>query len=130
MHSTGVIIRPSAYGVAASIERLAAFVKSHGATIYVRIDQQREFEKVGISIPPFEFMLFGNPSVGAEIIGQNPLAALDLPLKIIAWEDKHGKVWLGYNDAVFLEERHALKSGSDSPLDLHGLIIKALDIHV
>jgi len=130
MNSTGVIIRPSAYSVKDSIDRLEAFVRLHGATIYVKIDQQKEFQKADVNIPPFEFMLFGNPSVGADIVSQNPLAALDLPLKIIAWEDKHGKVWLGYNAAVYLEERHNLKPDTNSPLDLHCLIIKALDIHV
>lgn len=130
MNSTGVIIRPSAYSVKDSIERLEAYVKLHGATIYVKIDQQKEFGKMGLSIPPFEFILFGNPSVGAGIVSQNPTTALDLPLKVIAWEDKHGKVWLGYNDAAYLEERHDLKPDPDSPLDLHFVIIKALDIHI
>ena len=111
------------------MQRLEAFLTVNGATIYLNIDQQQEFKKAGINIPPFQFLLFGNPKSGAEFVKQNPVAALDLPLKVICWEDNHGKVWLAYNDAAFLEDRHNLTPDADSSLNLHCLLIKAMDIH-
>lgn len=130
MNSTGVIIRPSAYSVKETIERLTDFLTQHGATVYLQIDQQREFLTVGIKINPYKFILFGNPRAGAALVRENPVAGLDLPLKVIAWEDNHGKVWLGYNDACYLEERHNLIPDKDSPLDLSELLTKALDIRI
>src|SRR6201986_2176024 len=96
MNPNGVIIRPSGYSVKETIDRLQVFLLQHGATIYARIDQQAEVQKAGQNIPPLEFILFGNPKAGGPIMAENPLAALDLPLKAIAWEDKDGRAWLGY----------------------------------
>src|SRR5580765_1168625 len=88
MDPRGVIIRPSKYSVKETINRLVIFLEQHGVTVYTRINQQSEVQKAGIDIPPMEFILFGNPKAGGPIMAENPVAALDLPLKIIAWEDQ------------------------------------------
>src|ERR1700761_3651813 len=97
----GVIIRPSKYPVRETIDRLQQFLQQHSVTIYARIDQQKEVNATGLDIPPLEFILFGNPKAGGPVMAENPVAALDLPLKAIAWEDKDGRVWLGYNDGSY-----------------------------
>ena len=126
MNTAGISVRLSTYPVNEIIDRLQALLRRQGATIYVRIDQQAELQKVGLRIPPLEFILFGNPSAGGKLLLANPLIALDLPLKLIAWEDEHQQVWLGYNDAAYLENRYSLKSDTNSPLALDGLITEAL----
>jgi len=87
MNPNGVITKPSPYSVKETIDRLQIFLQQHGATIYARIDQQAELQKAGINIPPLEFIMFGNPKAGGPVMVENPIAALDLPLKVIAWED-------------------------------------------
>jgi len=82
MNPKGVTILPSPYTVTETIDRLQAFLEAHGATIYSRIDQQSEVSKAGLQMPPLEFILFGNPKAGGPIMIENPIAALDLPLKI------------------------------------------------
>jgi uncharacterized protein (DUF302 family) len=126
MNPKGVIIQPSAYPVKETIDRLQAFLQQHGATIYARIDQQAELQKVGQSIPPLEFIMFGNPKAGGPIMIENPISALDLPLKVIAWEDDQKNVFIAYNDALFIEERYALLHKENSPLNLDNLIAMAL----
>jgi uncharacterized protein (DUF302 family) len=126
MNPNGVIIRPSKYSAKETIDRLQAFLQQQGATIYARINQQAEAQKVGQNLLPLEFILFGNPKAGVPIMAENPLAALDLPLKIIAWEDDQKKVWLAYNDASYIEERYSLLHTENSPLDLDNLIAMAL----
>jgi len=126
MNPNGVIVRPSGYTVKETIDRLQAFLLQHGATIYARIDQQAEVQKVGQNIPPLEFILFGNPKAGGPIMAENPLATLDLPLKIIAWEDEQQKVWLAYNDASYVEGRYALPHNPNTPLNLDPLVAMAL----
>jgi uncharacterized protein (DUF302 family) len=122
----GVIIHPSPYTVKETIDRLEAFLHQNGATIYARINQQDELQKAGLSIPSLEFLLFGNPKAGGPIMIENPLAALDLPLKIIVWEEDQEHVYIAYNEQLYIEERYALLHKDNSPLNLDNLIAMAL----
>ena len=126
MNTKGVTIRQSPFSVKETIDRLASFLQQHGATIYARIDQQAELQKAGLNIPPLEFIMFGNPKAGGQIMIENPIAALDLPLKVIAWEDDRKKVNVAFNDALYVEERYALSHNESSPLNLESLISMAL----
>jgi uncharacterized protein (DUF302 family) len=122
----GVIIRPSPWSVKETIDRLVVFLQGHGATVYARINQQSEVENAGHELSPLEFILFGNPAVGGRLMAENPVAALDLPLKIIAWEGADGKVSLAYNKAAYIGDRYALPAALSAPLDLDPLVTKAL----
>ena len=126
MNPKGVVIRASAYTVKETIDRLVAFLEQHGITLYARINQQLEVKKAGFDIPELEFILFGNPKVGGAVMSENPLAALDLPLKLISWEDKEHKVWIAFNEAVFIGERYSLSQTVSATLDLNPFITKAL----
>src|SRR5690349_14791510 len=95
----GVIIRKSQYTVKETIDHLQVALEQHNVTIYARIDQQQELQKAGLEISPLEFLLFGNPVAGGPVMIENPLASLDLPLKVIAWEDQQQTVYIAYNDS-------------------------------
>ncbi|HEY8781877.1 MAG TPA: DUF302 domain-containing protein [Mucilaginibacter sp.] len=126
MDPKGVIINPSPYSVKETIDRLEDFLQQHGATIYARIDQQAELQKAGLNISPLEFIMFGNPKAGGPILIENPVAALDLPLKVIAWEDDQKEVYIAYNDGLFIENRYSLLHNENSPLNLENLFSMAL----
>ena len=126
MNPKGVIIHPSPYTVKETIDRLVTFLQQHGATIYARINQQDELQKTGQKIPPLEFLLFGNPKAGGPIMIENPVAALDLPLKVIAWEDGQRNVYVAYNEQQYIEERYSLLHKENSPLNLGNLIAMVL----
>ena len=123
----GVIFRESPYSVKETIDRLQAFLQQHGATIYARIDQQAEVQKAGQSSAPLEFILFGNPKAGGPLMAENLLVALDLPLKVIAWEDDQKKVWIAYNEASYIEGRYNLPHNENSPLNLDPIISKIMN---
>lgn len=126
MNPRGTVIHSSQYAVKETIDRLVVFLQQHGATVYARINQQSELNNAGLKINPLELILFGNPKAGGLAMIENPLVALDLPLKIIAWEDEKNKVWLAHTDAQYMEERYSLPHSLMEPLDLEPLIIKAL----
>jgi len=126
MNPNGIVIRSSQYTVKETIDRLVVFLQQHGATVYARINQQSELNNAGLKIGPLEFILFGSPEAGGLMMIENPVAALDLPLKIIAWEDKKNTVWLAYTDAVYMEERYSLPHTIMAALDLEPLIAEAL----
>ena len=89
-------------------ERLAAILQAKGITIFARIDQQTEAEKVGLNLCPTQLLLFGNPQAGTPLMVAAPTIALDLPLKALAWSAADGKVWLSYNDPNYLKQRFSL----------------------
>jgi uncharacterized protein (DUF302 family) len=122
MNPEGVNIYSSKYSVKETIDRLQRFLEEHGATIYARIDQQDELRKTGQTIAPLEFLMFGNPKAGGSLMAQSPLVALDLPLKVIAWEDDNSNVWVACNDAKHIENRYSLSHNENTPLNLDKLI--------
>ena len=123
---SGVTVHASAYSVKESIDRLENFLKQQGVTIYARIDQQREVEKSGGKLAPLEFLLFGNPKAGGPVMQENPIAALDLPLKVVAWQDAQAKVWVAYNQAEYIKDRYGLSAATSAKLNLDGAIARAL----
>jgi uncharacterized protein (DUF302 family) len=106
--SNGIISQPSQYSVPETIDRLAAILQAKSITIFARIDQQAEAEKVGLSLRPTQLLLFGNPKAGTPLMVAEPTIALDLPLKALAWGAADGKVWLSYNDSIYLQQRFSL----------------------
>ena len=126
MNAPGIIIKSSPYTVKETIDHLQTILQSNGVTIYARIDQQDELQKTGQTILPLEFILFGNPKSGGPIMAENPVAALDLPLKVIAWQDNEQKVWVAYNSAAYIKERHSLSDQVSAPIDLDPLMVKVL----
>lgn len=124
MHIQGVTIRASSWSVKESIERLQTFLEKAGVTIYARIDQQNELQKVGLTSPAIEFIMFGNPKAGGPVMQECAVAALDLPLKVIAYEDAQGKVWIAYNQGGYIRERYGLAAATSAPLNLDGVIGK------
>ncbi len=106
--TNGIISQSSPYAVPETINRLAAVLQAKGITIFARIDQQMEAEKVGLSLRPTQLLLFGNPQAGTPLMVASPMIALDLPLKALAWEAADGKVWLSYNDPDYLKQRFSL----------------------
>jgi len=125
-NSQGIIVRTSPYGVKETIDKLVVFLEQKGATIYSRINQQNEVKHTGREIPPLEFLLFGNPENGGAIMASNPLAALDLPLKIIAWKDADLVVRIAFNDPLYIQQRYSLHNRLVAPLNLNPIIDKAL----
>ncbi|HEY4197158.1 MAG TPA: DUF302 domain-containing protein [Mucilaginibacter sp.] len=126
MNPKGINVYPSPYPVKETTDRLQAFLEQHGATIYARIDQRVEVQKSGQELLPLEFILFGNPKAGGPLMAAEPLVALDLPLKVIAWEDSEKKIWVACNDAAYIEERYQLAHNENSPLNLGTIISKTL----
>ena len=76
--------------------------------LFALIDHSGEAEKAGLKMPPTKLLIFGNPKGGTPLMLAQPSAALDLPLKILVAEDLQGQVWISYNSADYLKERHDL----------------------
>jgi uncharacterized protein (DUF302 family) len=116
---------PSRYSVRETIDRLENLLKSKGMKIFARFDQAAEAQTVGLSMRPTELLMFGDPKTGTPLMNEYPLLSIDLPLKAVAWESADGKVYLSFNSADFLIERHHLKGESFKALE--ALFAQALE---
>src|ERR1700733_3182580 len=108
MTDNGLTTIASAHSVAETIDRLVAGITPLGMNVFARIDHAAGAAKVGMPLRPTQLLLFGNPKGGTPLMQDKQTAGIDLPLKALAWQDADGKVWLTYNDAYWIAERHGL----------------------
>lgn len=104
----GLVNLPTSHSVDQAVERLKNILQSKGVTLFAFIDHSGEAEKVGRKMRPTKLLIFGSPKAGTPLMLAAPSAAIDLPLKILIWEDASGKAWVTYNSPEFLRERHGL----------------------
>jgi len=107
---SGILNLPSRYSVPETIARLESILKEKGVAVFSLIDHSGEAAKVGLSMPPTQLLIFGNPKGGTPLMLSAPSTAIDLPLKALVWEDQQGKVWLSYNSPEYLQQRHGFPS--------------------
>ncbi len=105
---SGIIDERSQHSVEQTVERLTALLHAKGVTLFALVDHSGEAAKIGMAMPPTKLLIFGNPKAGTPLMLAAPSVAIDLPLKILVWEDAQGKAWLSYNSLTYLKERHAV----------------------
>jgi len=104
----GIIDKPSNHSVEQTVEKLKSILQSKGVTLFALVDHDGEAKKVGMKMRPTKLLIFGSPKAGTPLMLAKPSIAIDLPLKILVWEDRQGKVWVSYNTSDYLKERHDL----------------------
>jgi uncharacterized protein (DUF302 family) len=87
---------------------LESLATARGLTIFARIDFSGDAERVGLSMPPMQMLIFGNPKAGTPLLVAAPRIGLDLPLKALAWVDESYGVWLSCNSPDYIVARHQL----------------------
>jgi uncharacterized protein (DUF302 family) len=105
---SGIVVTPSRHSVDETVERLQEMLQAKGITLFALIDHSGEAKRVGIDMRPTKLLIFGSPKAGTPLMLAAPSIALDLPLKILIWEDGQGKVWLSHNSPAYLQERHGI----------------------
>jgi uncharacterized protein (DUF302 family) len=100
---------PTAFSVDEATARIESAVRSAGMKVFARIDQAAEARAAGLAMLPAVVLIFGSPKAGTALMVARPTAAIDLPLKALAWQDERGAVWLTYNTPALLVERHGLE---------------------
>ena len=119
----GLVVIESAFGAKETMERLAGAVMRLGMSVAARVDHAQAAASAGLSLRPTEVLIFGNPKVGTALMQAAQTIGIDLPLKALAWEDKQGKSWLGYNDPTWLARRHGIAAAAEQSI---ALMTKAL----
>jgi uncharacterized protein (DUF302 family)/uncharacterized membrane protein YidH (DUF202 family) len=118
----GIVDLASNHNVDQTVERLEGLLRAKGVTLFALVDHSGEAAKVGMRMPPTKLLIFGSPKAGTPLMLAAPSVAIDLPLKILVWEDAGGKAWISYNSPAYLMARHDLPQ----PLLANIAVVEAL----
>jgi uncharacterized protein (DUF302 family) len=104
----GIVTRTSPFSVRETVDRLQKALAAKGVRLFALVDHSGEAGKVGLAMPPTKLLIFGNPVAGTPVMLAAPTAALDLPLKILVWQDNAGAVQISWNSPAWLQQRHGI----------------------
>jgi len=104
----GIVDVPSNHSVDQTVEKLKGILEARGVKLFALVDHSGEAEMAGMKMRPTKLLIFGNPKAGTPVMLAAPSIAIDLPLKLLVWEDDTGKIWISYNSPAFLQERHGV----------------------
>lgn len=120
----GLITETSAFSFDATWNRLIEAIGTSPAAVAFSIDHQMNARSVGLDLPPTRLVVFGNPKAGTRLMQETPAIGIDLPLKMLVWEDADGSVFVTHNSAEYLAKRHFLNKGHDVLAAVDGLLGK------
>jgi uncharacterized protein (DUF302 family) len=106
----GLVRMACSGSVAAAADRLESLLRSRGILLFARIDFSGDAAKAGLAMRPEQLLVFGNPKGGTPLMVAQPTVGIDLPFKVLFWEDGDGKSWLAYNAPEYLVQRHGLEA--------------------
>ena len=118
----GVISKKSSNNVQVSMDRLENALKQRGVGIVARVDHAEAAKKVDLTLRPTQVLIFGNPKLGTPLMQSKQQIGLDLPLKILAWEDAKGQTWLTYEDPHATAARHGVKDRAEIVKKMAGVL--------
>src|SRR5438552_15715440 len=105
---SGLIDIRSSHSVDETVEKLKGILQAKGIALFALIDHSGAAIKAGMKTRPTKLLIFGNPKAGTPVMLAAPSSAVDLPLKILIWEDARGKAWVTYNSPAYLQKRHGI----------------------
>jgi uncharacterized protein (DUF302 family) len=91
---------------AETVSRLEAQVRQRNLAVVAKVDHAAAAQRIGQALRPTEVMIFGNPQAGTPLMQCTQAVGIDLPVKALVWTDAGGQVWVGYNDPVWMVQRH------------------------
>jgi len=102
----GIVAQKSRHSVDETVRKLEEALRARNINLFALIDHSGEAEKVGLQMPNTKLVIFGAPQAGTPIMVAAPSSAIDLPLKVLIFEDVEGSVWLYHNSPSYLRSRH------------------------
>jgi uncharacterized protein (DUF302 family) len=104
----GIVDVPSNHSLDETVEKIKDILQAQGVALFALVDHSGEAEKAGMKMRPTKLLIFGSPKTGTPLMQATPSIAIDLPLKLLVWEDAPGNVWVSYNSLEYLQERHGV----------------------
>jgi uncharacterized protein (DUF302 family) len=121
----GLTSIPSSFGPNETTDRLEAQIRAKGVAIFARIDHAADAAEVGLPLRPTELIIFGNARGGRPLMQSVQTVGIDLPLKVLVWQDPAGKTWISYNEPKWIVQRHGV-AGVESTIDKMADLLAAI----
>ncbi|MFM0009364.1 DUF302 domain-containing protein [Paraburkholderia sediminicola] len=121
----GIVTVSTQRTVEQAAEALASLIQAKNIILFARIDFAADAQRAGLAMPPAQLFVFGNPRAGTPLIQAVPSVALDLPLKVLVWQDGEGRVWFSYNATSYLQARHGAPAELMKAIDGVGALVQA-----
>jgi uncharacterized protein (DUF302 family) len=102
----GLTTIESRFGPKETMDRLETEIRAKGMTVFARIDHAAGAAEVGLELAPTELIIFGNARGGTPLMQAVQTVGIDLPLKVLVWQDATNKTWLSYNEPGWIAQRH------------------------
>lgn len=106
----GLTTVPSRFGPKETMDRLATEIQAREMKVFARIDHAAGAAEGGLTLRPTELIIFGNARAGTPLMQSVQTVGIDLPLKVLVWEDAGGKTWLSYNEPSWIARRHGVRN--------------------
>jgi uncharacterized protein (DUF302 family) len=116
------VSKKSSNSVTISMDRLENALKQRGVGILARVDHAGAAQKADMTLRPTQVLIFGSPKLGTPLMQSNQQIGLDLPLKVLAWEDNKGQTWLTYEKPGEMGERHGVKEPAEVLKKMAGVL--------
>jgi uncharacterized protein (DUF302 family) len=126
MAADGLITIRSSCGPKETMNRLEAEVKTKGLTVFAHIDHAAGAAAVGLPLGPTDLLIFGNAKGGTPLMQSIQTVGIDLPLKVLVWQDASGNTWLSYNDPNWIAKRHGVGHEVDAPVCARAAALSAI----
>ena len=118
----GLVPTRSSHTVGETVDRLTQAIGAAGATLFAVVDHSGEAERAGLSLRDTTLLIFGNPKGGTPAMVATPAIAIDLPLKLLVWQDDNEAVWISHIDPDWLAVRYGLATDLAAPLAAAGAL--------
>jgi len=102
----GIKVLAAASSVDATMDRLESLARQRGLTVFARINFAKDAAAAGLAMQPTQLLILGSPAAGTPLMVAAPGTALDLPLKVLAWQDEANRSWVSFNTPEYLQRRH------------------------
>ena len=121
----GLATIPSRFSPKETMARLETEIRTNGMEVFARIDHAGGAAKVGLTLRPTELIIFGNARGGTPLMESVQTVGIDLPLKILVWQDAANNTWLSYNEPIWIAQRHGVV-GAESTIDKIADLLSAI----
>jgi uncharacterized protein (DUF302 family) len=126
MSDDGLVTIASKHAVRETLDRFEEALKARGIDVFARIDHAAGAATVAMPLRPTELLIFGNPRGGTPLMQSHQTVGIDLPLKVLGWQDAGGQVWLTYSDPVWFARRHQLGAATDANVGALKLLLETM----
>jgi uncharacterized protein (DUF302 family) len=126
MAADGLITLRSSFGPEETMNRFEAEVRARDMTVFAHIDHAAGAAAVGLPLRPTDLLIFGAAKGGTPLMQASQTIGIDLPLKVLVWQDEAGSTFLSYNDPAYLTHRHGLGDGPKPVVEAMSGTLKAI----